>query len=101
MGPGRSATRLGGVAGIQEVARPVSLGIAIDAARELRIVSLGRRNDEVHVRAELETILVVVPRRENRFGSASILAHQASHIAKPVEPAELVAAVATLSGRTA
>ena len=70
--------------------RPVTLalGVAIDTTRELRIVSLGRRNDEVHVRSELETILVVVARREYRLGLTCILAHQASHIAKPMRRAE-------------
>src|SRR5262249_23744647 len=62
----------------------LALGVTVDTPRELRIVSLGGRNDEVHVRPELETILMIITGRENGFGRTRILAHKASHIAKPV-----------------
>src|SRR4026207_1067946 len=65
-----------------------ALGVAIDTPGKLRIVSLGRRNHEVHVRSELEAILVIVAGREHRLGCTSILAHQASHIAKPMRRGE-------------
>src|SRR5678810_753928 len=68
--------------GSRLVSRPsLALGVAIETTRKLRIVSLGRRNEEVHVRSELETILVIVARREHRLGVASVLAHEPSHIA--------------------
>jgi hypothetical protein len=46
----------------------LALCVAIDTTRELRIVSLGRRNVEVHVRSELEAILVLVAGRDDRRG---------------------------------